>query len=306
MIEFNCPACRKPIRVQDAYAGRNGRCKYCSCAIIVPKPKTPKSPTSNNTSEAVTPDRRLPDNQPPQPASGQPRLLEASDRSQPSVAVNIPAATGWPPPLTPPRARPAAAAGGSKEESGKAPALPQEVGGAISPTPMNLPDMRGAKPIPAKLPPRTRRLLADSQLVTAAFQSFPLIEIREITGNPADLYRVLYRVNGLARGAGGQPVLRNEHLVEIRLTLDYPRQSPRCKMLTPVFHPNIEPATICVGDHWTAGERLVDLIIRIGEMLAYQAYNIKSPLDGEAAMWADLNQHMLPIDNRDLRPAALI
>jgi hypothetical protein len=60
-------------------------------------------------------------------------------------------------------------------------------------------------------------------------------------------------------------------------------------MLTPCFHPNIEPATICVGDHWTAGERLVDLVVRIGEMITYQAYNIKSPLDGEAAMWADLH-----------------
>ena len=65
-------------------------------------------------------------------------------------------------------------------------------------------------------------------------------------------------------------------------------------MLTPVFHPNIDPATICVGDHWTAGERLVDLAVRIGEMIAYQAYNIQSPLDAEAAMWADLNQQASP------------
>jgi ubiquitin-protein ligase len=90
--------------------------------------------------------------------------------------------------------------------------------------------------------------------------------------------------------------------VEVQLTRDYPRQSPKCKMLTPIFHPNIEPAVICVGDHWTAGERLVELVIRIGEMIAYQAYNIKSPLDGEAAMWADLNQKKLPIDVRCLRP----
>jgi hypothetical protein len=70
-------------------------------------------------------------------------------------------------------------------------------------------------------------------------------------------------------------------------------------------HPNFDPTTICVGDHWTAAERLVDLVVRIGEMIAYQAYNVKSPLDGEAAMWADLNQHRLPIDKRDLRPPGL-
>ena len=76
-------------------------------------------------------------------------------------------------------------------------------------------------------------------------------------------------------------------------------------MLTPIFHPNIEPATICVGDHWTAGERLVDLVVRIGEMIAYQAYNVKSPLDGEAAMWADLHVRDLPVDDRNLRPPEL-
>ena len=76
-------------------------------------------------------------------------------------------------------------------------------------------------------------------------------------------------------------------------------------MLTPIFHPNIDPSTICVGDHWTAGERLVDLAIRIAEMIAYQAYNIKSPLDAEAAMWADLHARQLPIDDRVLRPAEL-
>jgi len=73
-------------------------------------------------------------------------------------------------------------------------------------------------------------------------------------------------------------------------------------MLTPIFHPNIEPSIICIGDHWAAGERLVSLIIRIAEMIAYQAYNVKSPLDGEAAMWAHLNEKQLPIDKRDMNP----
>ena len=121
-------------------------------------------------------------------------------------------------------------------------------------------------------------------------------------GSPPEKYRLEYHVRGLMRGPGGTPVVREEHLAEIQLTREYPRQSPKCKMLTPIFHPNIEPAAICVGDHWTAGERLLDLIVRIGELIAYQAYNIKSPLDGEAAMWADQNSRLLPVDNRELRP----
>ena len=126
--------------------------------------------------------------------------------------------------------------------------------------------------------------------------------MRPIAGDPPEAYHVEYAIRGLERGRGNRPAPREHHLVEIRLTSDYPRLAPQCKMLTPVFHPNIDTTTICVGDHWTAGERLVDLCVRIGEMITFQAYNIKSPLDGEAAMWADLHMRELPVDDRNLRP----
>jgi ubiquitin-protein ligase len=164
-----------------------------------------------------------------------------------------------------------------------------------------------AAPAPApprsRLPVRTRRLLADAEQMRLAFGPSALIRIESSDGDPPDFYRVEYQVDGLARGPDGKPVPRDRHLVEIQLTSEYPRVAPRCKVVTPIFHPNIDPTTVCVGDHWAAGERLVDLVVRIGEMIAYQAYNIQSPLDGEAAMWADLHQQQLPTDKRDLRPA---
>jgi predicted Zn finger-like uncharacterized protein len=161
-------------------------------------------------------------------------------------------------------------------------------------------------PAEPKLPPRMRRLKADAEQMKQAFENFELIKVRNITGDPPDTYELEYYVRGLERIPGRkEPIERNYHLVEIRLTYEYPRMSPKCKMLTPIFHPNIEPATICVGDHWTAGERLVDLAVRIGEMITFQAYNIKSPLDAEAAMWADLHMRDLPVDERNLRPPEL-
>lgn len=154
---------------------------------------------------------------------------------------------------------------------------------------------------------RTRRLQSDARQISETFKAFPLIKVSPEAGDVPDVYQVEYAVKSLERDPTGQPVPREQHRVEIRLTNDYPRLSPHCKMLTPIFHPNIDPdgTTICIGDHWTAGERLADLIIRIGEMLAYQAYNIRSPLDGEAAMWADLNQAKLPLDSRSLHPASV-
>ena len=69
-----------------------------------------------------------------------------------------------------------------------------------------------------------------------------------------------------------------------------------------MFHPNIAPHAICVGDHWGAGESLESIIIRIGEMLAYQSYNVKSPLNGEAARWVEENKHRVPLDTVSLLP----
>lgn len=151
-----------------------------------------------------------------------------------------------------------------------------------------------------KLPMRARRLIAESRQIEKAFTNSSLINVTSCAGDPPEVYQIEYRIKGLRRGWFGRPRVCSEHRAEIRLTSDYPRLAPQCKMLTPIFHPNIDAATICVGDHWTAGERLVDLIVRIGEMIAYQAYNIKSPLDGKAAMWADLHANRLPIDPRVL------
>lgn len=154
------------------------------------------------------------------------------------------------------------------------------------------------------IPLRIRRLQSDARQMTAAFADSPFIRVHSAVGNPPDVYQVEYRVRGLERDTS-QPRIREQHLVEIQLTADYPRVAPVCRMLTPVFHPNIDPATICVGDHWAAGERLAALVVRIAEMIAYQAYNIQSPLDAEAAMWADLNPDKLPVDPRNFHPADL-
>src|SRR5258705_11678184 len=75
-------------------------------------------------------------------------------------------------------------------------------------------------------------------------------------------------------------------------------------MLTPVFHPNFDDAMVCIGDFWAASERLDDLIIRLGRMIAYQEYNTKSPLNGLAAKWAAQNIDLLPIDVRVISPPA--
>jgi hypothetical protein len=95
---------------------------------------------------------------------------------------------------------------------------------------------------------------------------------------------------------------RNDHLLEVNLSLGYPRRAPQCRMLTPVFHPNFDDSSVCIGDFWAASESLDDLIIRIGRMISYQEYNTKSPLNGLAAKWAAQNSNLLPVDPRPIAP----
>ena len=152
------------------------------------------------------------------------------------------------------------------------------------------------------LSPRIRRLKVDHESLVQRFAGSQVILIAGTAGLPPEIYRFHYNLRGLYVGANGAILERNEHLLEVNLTLGYPRRAPQCRMLTPVFHPNFDDSTVCIGDFWAASEGLDDLIIRIGRMIAYQEYNTKSPLNGIAARWAAQNTHLLPVDSRAVAP----
>lgn len=150
--------------------------------------------------------------------------------------------------------------------------------------------------------PRVRRLMLDEQTLEALLQGWPLVQITGKAGIPPEIYRLTYNLRGLYVSPSGEILERDSHLLEVNLSLGYPRRAPQCRMLTPVFHPNFDDSMVCIGDFWAASEGLDDLIIRIGRMIAYQEYNTKSPLNGLAAKWAAQNSHLLPIDPTPVAP----
>ena len=152
------------------------------------------------------------------------------------------------------------------------------------------------------LSPRIRRLKLDHDLLQQRFAGWPLIQITGTAGLPPEVYRFVYHVKGLFVAANGEIQERPQHHLEVNLSLGYPRRAPQCRMLTPVFHPNFDEATVCIGDFWAASEGLDDLIIRIGRMITFQEYNTKSPLNGLAAKWAEQHAHLFPVDTRDIAP----
>ena len=155
--------------------------------------------------------------------------------------------------------------------------------------------------------PRTRRLQQDNKELHALFSGGDsIIRIKSEDGIPPDKYVISYHLKGLYLDDQDNVLERDYHEMEVYLPLEYPRGQPQLRMSTPVFHPNIDPTHVCQGDFWGAEERLEDLIVRIAQLISYQDFNLKSPLDGKAAEWTEknLNSHIFPIDSRDVFPAS--
>lgn len=147
---------------------------------------------------------------------------------------------------------------------------------------------------------RIRRLRSDFEQVSRLFAEHPYVRILAAEGEPPEKYTFEFRVRGLTPQDDAQPLPRAIHRAEVFLPLDYPRRPPFCRMVTPVFHPNIDPQKICIGDHWSAGQSLALMVTRIAEMICFQSYNVKSPLNAEAAAWTEQNLARLPLQKGDL------
>lgn len=148
---------------------------------------------------------------------------------------------------------------------------------------------------------RLRRLRADLDVVTRAFHEHPFVRVVAMEGDPPEKYTFEIRVRGLVPADDGEEARpRMIHRAEVFLPLDYPRRPPFCRMTTPVFHPNIDPQKICIGDHWSAGQSLAHMVARIAEMICFQSYNVKSPLNAQAAAWAEQHLDRLPLQQGDL------
>jgi ubiquitin-protein ligase len=135
---------------------------------------------------------------------------------------------------------------------------------------------------------RIRRLSADYDRISITFNENPHVRMIAVEGEPPEKYTFEFRVKGLIESEGtGEVSVQSVHRAEVFLPLYYPRRLPFARMITPVFHPNIDPQKICIGDHWSAGQSLALLISRIAEMICFQSYNMRSPLNAKAAAWAE-------------------
>lgn len=146
--------------------------------------------------------------------------------------------------------------------------------------------------------PRMRRLSVDAEVMRTEFAGHPHITVVPEGWEPYERYTVHYGLRGVVLSPPGQPSWSEAHTASIVLPAAYPRQKPFCTMQTPIFHPNfgaIQGEEICLGDYWTPAQTLPDIVVKIGQMIQYQVYNVRSPLNAVAARWTAGNEALFPV-----------
>jgi hypothetical protein len=127
---------------------------------------------------------------------------------------------------------------------------------------------------------------------------------------PLDLqrYLVTFRCRGLVRDASGAVREHDCFRVGVFLAEGYLREVHPAQVLTwldpaEIFHPNIGPPFVCIGDV-APGTPLVDLIHRCYELISGENVTMQHGLNEVACAWARRNRERFPVDTRPIKRAA--
>ncbi len=130
--------------------------------------------------------------------------------------------------------------------------------------------------------------------VRESFYSNPVISVRPIKGDPPDQYKITYSITGMSKDGEGKIVESTEHTVEISIPFGFPHFPPSCKPKSETFHPDFDPAAICLGDFWEQDRLLSDLVIHIGQMINGEIYSTTNAFNEDAADWYLENSNIFP------------
>ena len=152
--------------------------------------------------------------------------------------------------------------------------------------------------------PQTRRLKHDFAAMLKLRDESSILRYTS-SGTPVTRYLVEFRGRSLARERG-KVVYQDRHEVEIKLGVSYPRTMPELRWITPIYHPNIsEIGLVCLGGwgtHWVPSLHLDELCNMLWDMARYHNYDIRSPYNRDAALWAaNQTTFAFPTDTRALR-----
>lgn len=151
--------------------------------------------------------------------------------------------------------------------------------------------------------PQFLRTKMSFDVITEGFPGFLKPDVFETQSPdmPPEKYMIRFNCKGLWRREDGTIVEAPYHLLEVVFGADYPSKPPTFVWLTPIWHPNLMRPYICLEGRPFAVGWTLDLIVQeVGRLVMYQSYNVKDPLNKEAADWARDNAQRFPVDDRDL------
>lgn len=127
------------------------------------------------------------------------------------------------------------------------------------------------------------------------FSRHPAVSITPLEGDPPEKYQITYTITGLQKIDGdAEPSKSEEHSITITIPFGFPHFPPSCVPESPVFHPDFDPAAICIGEFWTPDKKLTDLIVHIGQLISGEQFSTENAFNEEAASWYLLNSDQLP------------
>jgi len=142
-----------------------------------------------------------------------------------------------------------------------------------------------------------------SEILTEVQNSFASnsdISVAPLKGDPPNQYEITYNINGLTHDSQGEIIENTGHVIELTIPFGFPHFPPSCKPKSDIFHPDFDPAAICLGDFWHQDRRLSDLIIYVGKMLNGEIYSTANAFNEEAAAWYTSNHDRLPLSSVNL------
>ncbi len=146
----------------------------------------------------------------------------------------------------------------------------------------------------------SQQLAEDFGQLKDLLELYPNISIVKTDGQPPDNYEIEYNLRGYIKDNGSAVSIGKSHKIRISLPFGYPHFAPIAKPLTPIFHPDFDPAAIRIADRWQQTPSLPDLVLYIGEMISGNSYNLEDPFSPEAAEWYKAHKEQLPLDSLNI------
>ena len=153
-----------------------------------------------------------------------------------------------------------------------------------------------AAPMSIWTPEQLIRLEYEWNRIQRSYAYHPSVRVQPIEGDPPTEYQVEYQVRTLVIDDAGQLTYAASCAVRVRLGPNFPNEEPIVRPLSAVFHPNAATEQLQIMPPWQPTNTLVDVVERIGALLAFHAYDAQAAWNPVALQWVTQNADYLPTD----------